>query len=365
MDSKYFKPLNTKTEGVTRRFDLADPEERKEYFSAKAGGAIEDIKKYLAKGTFVAYLLGKKNSGKGTYTKLFMEVVGSDKAAHVSVGDVVRSVEKIFQDSERAKEKEEVMKFLTSHYRGFIPLSEAISALESRSQEKLLPSELILSLLKMELDKQAGKAVFIDGFPRDLDQVSYALFLRDLMGYRYDPDFFVFINIPESVIDERMKYRVVCPSCQTPRNTRLFATKEVGYNAEKEEFYLKCDNPDCKDKGARMVGKEGDSAGIESIRGRLDKDDAVMDKAVGLEGVPKVFLRNSIPAGTAKENVDNYEITPAYSYKLGSDDKSVEVVEDSWVIKDDDGVDSYSLLAPPVAVSLFRQIADILNKFQE
>src|SRR3989344_2741491 len=333
MDSKYFKPLNTKTEGVTRRFDLADPEERKEYFSAKAGGAIEDIKKYLAKGTFVAYLLGKKNSGKGTYTKLFMEVVGSDKAAHVSVGDVVRSEEKIFQDSEREKEKEEVIKFPTSHYRGFIPLSEAISALESRSQEKLLPSELILSLLKMELDKQAGKAVFI--------------------------------NIPESVIDERIKYRVVCPSCQTPRNTRLFATKEVGYNAEKEEFYLKCDNPDCKDKGARMVGKEGDSAGIESIRGRLDKDDAVMDKAVGLEGVPKVFLRNSIPAGTAKENVDNYEITPAYSYKLGSDDKSVEVVEDSWVIKDDDGVDSYSLLAPPVAVSLFRQIADILNKFQE
>lgn len=364
MNSKQTPPLNTKVEGVTKRFDLSDPGERKEYFNAKAGKEIEDIKTYLEKGTFVAYLLGKKNSGKGTYTKLFMEVVGSNKATHVSVGDVVRNVEKIFQDNARVNEKEEVMRFLENHYRGFISLSEAINALESRSQDKLLPSELILALLKMELDKQAGKSVFIDGFPRDLDQVSYALFLRDLMGYRYDPDFFVFINIPEAVIDERMKYRVVCPSCQTPRNTRLFTTKEVGYDEEREEFYLKCDNPDCKEKGVRMVGKEGDSAGIESIRGRLERDDAVMDKAMGLDGIPKVFLRNSISADTAKDNVDDYEITPAYSYKLGSDGKNVEIVEDSWVIKDDEGVDSYSLLAPPVAVSLFRQIAGILNKFQ-
>jgi len=216
-------------------------------------------------------------------------------------------------------------------------------------------------LIKRELNKLEGKAVFIDGFPRDLDQVSYALFFRDLIGYRYDPDLFVFIHLPEAVIDERMKYRVVCPICQTPRNTKLFATAQVGYDEEEKEFYLKCDNPDCDKVGEHMVKKEGDDAGIESVRERINKDDAVMKKVMGLEGVPKVFLRNSVPVDKAKEYVDDYEITPAYSYELEKDGKTVKTIESPWIIKDDDSTPSYSLLAPPVAVSLFKQIAEILD----
>ena len=74
------------------------------------------------------------------------------------------------------------------------------------------------------------KALFIDGFPRDLDQVSYSLFFRDLIGYRADPDIFILIDVPNSVIDERIKYRVVCPKCHTPRNLKLLATKQVEYD---------------------------------------------------------------------------------------------------------------------------------------
>ena len=110
-----------------------------------------------------------------------------------------------------------------------------------------------------------------------------------------------------------------------------------------------------------MVGKKGDSAGIESVRDRLNKDDAVMKKVMELEGVPKVFLRNSIPVDEAKEYVDDYEITPAYSYELQKDGESVRTLESPWIIKDDDGTSSYSLLAPPVAVSLFNQISERLN----
>ena len=33
--------------------------------------------------------------------------------------------------------------------------------------------------------------------------------------------------------------------------------------------------------------------------------------------------------------------------------------EKPWIIKDDDGVDAHSLLAPPVAVSLVKQLAKI------
>ncbi len=360
MDNNNFPIFKTKIEGVTRKFDLSDPQERREYFDAKAGDEIKEIQEYLKDNTFVAYLLGKKNSGKGTYTKLFMEAVGKDRVAHISVGDVVREVGLVLQDEKRVGEKEEIVSYLKNHYRGFQSLDSVIEALGSRSQDKLLPTELILALIKWELDKLGGRAVFIDGFPRDLDQVSYSLFFRDLIGYRYDPDLFVFINIPETVIDERMKSRVVCPKCKTPRGLKLLATKEVGYDNKESTFYLKCDSQECG--GERMISKEGDEAGIESVRARLEKDDVVMEKVMGLEGIPKVFLRNSIPVDKKEEYIDDYEITPAYSYKLEKDGKTVKTLESSWIIKDDDGTPSHSLLAPPVVLSLLGQIAKILKE---
>jgi len=140
MDSSNFPLFKTKVEGVTKKFDLSDPKERREYFDAKAGDAIKTIQNHLEDNTFVVYLLGKKNSGKGTYTKLFMEMVGKDKVAHVSVGDIVREVSKIFQDDKRVEEKKEIEDYLESHYRGFQSLKSAIGALESRSQDKLLPT---------------------------------------------------------------------------------------------------------------------------------------------------------------------------------------------------------------------------------
>ena len=65
-----FPIISTKVKGLTKKFDLNSPEGRKVYFKAKAGTEIEKIKKYLDKNTFVAYLIGKKNSGKGTYSQI-------------------------------------------------------------------------------------------------------------------------------------------------------------------------------------------------------------------------------------------------------------------------------------------------------
>ena len=361
MKPKDFPIFKTKTEGVTETFDLSDPASRRKYFDAKAGDSIEIIQNYLKDNIFIVYLIGKKNSGKGTYTKLFMEAVGGDKIAHISIGDTVRDVTKIFQDDSKKEEQEEIKTFLKSHYRGFGKLDEALDGLIGHKQDTLLTTELILTLAKREIDRHKGKALFQDGFPRDLDQVSYSLFFRDLIGYRYDPDMFVFISLPEQVVDERMKYRVICPTCQTPRNVRVLATKEVGYDKEAKEFYLKCDNEDCKDKGTRMVGKKGDDAGIESVRDRLTLDGKVMEKVLELEGIDKVFLRNAIPVSKVEESVDQYEVTPAYSYELGEDGETVKTIESPWVIQDDEGIDSNSLLAPPVALVMIKQIADILK----
>lgn len=356
MNRPNFPIFKTKIEGVDQKFNLNDLDERREYFRQKAGEEIEKIRKYLDSGkTFVGYLLGKKNSGKGTYSKLFMEAIGGNHIGHVAVGDIVRDVHAGLSDTARKKELSEFMK---KNFRGFHSVEEVDKLIKGRSQSSLISTELILALLKYEISKRPRQAIFIDGFPRGLDQINYSIFLRELLGYRDDPDFFVFISLPTAIIDARIKTRVVCPICKTPRNTRLLATKEVGYDNNKKEFYLMCDNPSCN--GARMVPKEGDELGIESIHERLETDERVFNKLLELHGVLKIYLRNSVPVSEAAKFVDDYEITPTYSYERDASGK-IRVIEKPWVIKDDDGVPSYSLLPAPVALAMVKQIAKILE----
>ncbi len=353
MKNLEFPIFKTKSDDSSQKFDLTDSEQRKEYFEQKAGKEIKKIREYLKDRTFIVYLLGKKNSGKGTYAKMFREIIDPENIEHFSIGDMIRDLDEIAKDPER---KEEMYAFLKENYRGYMSLEEIINSLENRSTKNLLSSELILALVKREIAKRGRKALFIDGFPRGLDQISYSLFFRDLINYRDDPDFFGLIDVPESVIDERIKYRVICPSCQTSRNLKLLPTKKVG-RSEEGDFYLMCDNPNCKD--VKMVTKEGDELGIENIRDRIETDEKLMKKAFSLHGIPKILLRNSVPVKEAKEMVDNYELTPEYVYHYNNG--KIEVEEKSWQAKDDNGILSYSLMPPPVVVSLIKQLADVLN----
>lgn len=86
-----FELEKTKVDGVTDKFDLSDPGQRRIYFKKKAGEEIRKIREYLDERTFVAIMLGKKGSGKGTYVGLFRELFGEDKVGTVSVGDVTRA----------------------------------------------------------------------------------------------------------------------------------------------------------------------------------------------------------------------------------------------------------------------------------
>ena len=328
-----------------------------EYFELKAGKEIKAIKAYLASGkAFVGYLLGKKNSGKGTYSKLFMEAVGREHVGHVSVGDIVRDVHASLSDPEKKKQLSE---FLVKNYRGFHTLEEIDDLIEGRSQSTLVSTELIVALIKYEISQRPRQAIFIDGFPRGLDQISYSLFLKELVGYKDEPDFLAFIDVADEVIDTRIRFRVVCPICKTPRGTRTAPTQFVGYDKEKKEFYLMCDNPSCNK--ARMVAKEGDAQGILPIRARLEADDKIFAQLLKLNGVPKIYLRNSVPVEKAKEYIDDYEITPGYHFELDEATGAVTTLESPWVIKDDDGVPSYSLLPAAVALTLIKEIARVLQ----
>jgi len=78
-----------------------------------------------------------------------------------------------------------------------------------------------------------------------MDQVSYSLFFRDLIGFRDDADIMVFIDVPTNVIANRIAGRRICPICNTSRNLLLLPTNQVGYDPTQKEFYLLCDNPQC------------------------------------------------------------------------------------------------------------------------
>ncbi len=339
-----------------RKFDLSDPKGREEYFSFKAGNEIEKIRSFLDQSAFIIYLLGKKSAGKGTYSKMFSEVIDPEKIDHFSIGDMIRDLDKELEDE---KKSEELFDFLEENYRGWHSLEEIKDILKGRSTSKLLPTDLILTLVKREIAKRGRKVIFIDGFPRDMDQISYSLFFRDLIGYRDDADFFALIDVPEQVIDERIKWRRICHKCNTSRNLKLLPTSKVEYDKETGEFHLVCDNPGCD--GGRMERKEGDERGIAPIKERLDMDEKLIKQAFNLYGIPKILLRNSVPVNKAEEYVSYYELTPEYNYHFNEEKGEVEIKETPWTIKDENGVESYSLLAPPVVVSFIKQLADLLK----
>ena len=353
-----FPIFKTKVPGLKRKFNFNNPKERREYFQLKAGKEIKKLKEYFKKGnSFIVYLLGKKNSGKGTYSKLFAEAVGPDKVEHFSIGDMIRKVDEELEDKKRRKE---FIAFLEKNYRGNLSIKDLINLLEKRSTATpLLPTELILLLTKKEVSKKKKKTLFIDGFPRGLDQMNFTLFFRDLIGHREDENLFVLIDVPDKVIDERIKHRRVCPFCQTSRNIKLLPTSKVEYNLKKKEFYLFCDNPDCS--GRKMLPKEGDQKGIGPIKQRLKKDEELLGQAYSLYGIPKVLLRNSIPVSVAKQYVDDYEITPEYYYVWDEKKKKAVTKEKPWIVEDNEGHPSYSLLAAPVALAMIKQIVKVLN----
>ena len=352
-----FPIFKTKIRGANQKFDLTSPKERKKYFELKAGEEIKKLQKYLEKNSFIVYLLGKKNSGKGTYSKMFGEIVDPKKVTHVSIGDVVRQAHQdVLSDEDK---KEELIKWMEQNYRGYIPIEQTFRALLNRDTKSLLPTEFILALVKREISRLSKKSLFIDGFPRDLDQISYSLFFRDLVDYRQDPDIFVLIDVPEAVINERIKWRRICPSCQTSRNLKLLPTSRVSYDKKKKEFYLICDSSGCKKE--KMVPKEGDELGTKPIKARLKKDEELMKRALSLYGIPKVLLRNSIPVGVAKKFIDDYEITPEYSYQWSDKSKKVKIIKKPWKVLNDEKIPSYSLMPPPVVVSMIKQMVDVLH----
>ncbi len=356
MTKTNFPLIGAKTQDVTKVYDLTNPDSLQAYFQAKTGKEIEIIKKALEKRNFIAFFVGKKNAGKGTYSKIFSNLIGKEKIVHLSVGDLVREVHADWENYSKGEQG----KKLKSFYRGPLSFDEAVERFLGRSASKLLPSEFILAMLRVKFDELAGKSVFLDGYPREIDQISCSLYFKEIVGRGADQDMYILIDIPDSVINERIKFRRICPICQAPRNIRLLPTSIVEYDEKTKEYYLRCDNPSCNK--AIMVSKEGDELGIDPIKERLAKDQEIIDESFKLSGIPNILLRNSIPVSQAEELFDKYELTPAFSYQFDEQTKTVSTHESPWVVQDNQGVESHSLMPAPVVVALLKQMAKILTE---
>ena len=98
-----FPVFKTKSDKY-KKFDLTDIKSRQEYFEYKCGPEIKKLRAFLKNNTFIAYLMGKKSSGKGTYAKMLAEVVDKDQIAHFSIGDMIRSFDETMRDEGKKKE---------------------------------------------------------------------------------------------------------------------------------------------------------------------------------------------------------------------------------------------------------------------
>lgn len=316
-----FPVVSTKTSGVSKSFDLSTPEGRRPYFEAKVGKEIIKLRNYLSKSSVLINMVGKKNSGKGTYTKMFLEAVGVP-ATQLVVGDIVRT------------------------------------ANLTRTTEKLLPTEKILELVYKEAEKGVLPTVFLDGLPRNLTQIDQAIKIRERLGLPRGHDVFVLIDIPEVVMDERMKNRVVCPTCHTPRHPKLLLTRFLDQDLETGEFFLRCDKDGCDQ--SRMIPKEGDTLGIAAIRDRLVEDQMVMEELFERKEAKKIMLSATLPTELSNQ-VDDYEIHLIYDLIWNEKEKRVTPKAKKWLFKDDLGRDSYTLFPPAVTVHMIKEMVRVLG----
>lgn len=352
----HYPLVNTKRNGTHGTFNLNDPKERQEYFQAKANKEISSIKKYLENNTFVAFLLSKKSAGKGTYAQMLVDIFGNDKILHLSIGDLIRQIhQEIHEDNTK---KENLISYLENNYRGFMPVQEALEAFINKTQQKHIPTEFILAILKRKINNLQNKAILIDGFPRNADQISYSLYFREIMNLRPDPDFFIFLDIPTEAIDIRMKSRRICPVCQTSRNQKFLITKEI--IEENGNYYLLCDNESCPGyKKTKLTPKEGDQAGAKSIETRLQGEGALIEQANNLQGIDKIALKAFISTDIAKENVEEYELTPIHNFTT-KEDGTIETQSNPWILSDNDGTKVHSLHAAAAVLCLIYSIYDLL-----
>ncbi len=171
----------------------------------------------------IVIFLGPPGAGKGTQSQLLKERNGF---IQISTGDLLR---------EAVKNQTELGKL----------------AKQYMDEGKLVPDDLIISLIKEKLQEYADKNIIFDGFPRTIPQAESLDNLLSRLNKNVDA--VILFKIEDEEIVKRLTGRRVCPSCG--------AVYHMVYNPPKiDEICDRC--------GARLTQRDDDKE--EVIRKRLE-----------------------------------------------------------------------------------------------
>ena len=138
-------------------------------------------------------IFGPPGSGKGTYASRLMNRLG---IPHVSTGDLVR---------------EEI--------RNKTPLGKQIEKYSSSGT--LVPDEIITEILKKRLTTELSKGFILEGYPRTVGQAKELEKITKI-------DVVVNLNVPDSVIVDRLSSRLQCKKCGAIYNSKTMPPKVAG-----------------------------------------------------------------------------------------------------------------------------------------
>ena len=162
----------------------------------------------------IVILLGAPGSGKGTVAaKLAAE---NANLKHVSSGDLLRGA--VAKGTEAGKAAKDFME-----------------------AGKLVPDELIATMIKDVIAESEGDVtMLLDGFPRNVAQADI------LANTGAEIRSVVLIDVPDSVIQDRIAGRRTCPQCKAGYHVKALPPKVEGKcdNCEADLVIRKDDNPD-------------------------------------------------------------------------------------------------------------------------
>ena len=199
-------------------------------------------------------IFGPPGSGKGTYASRLMNKLG---VPHISTGDLVR---------------EEI--------RNKTPLGNKIEKYSSSGT--LVPDEIITEILKKRLTSAVSKGFILEGYPRTVGQAQELDKITKV-------DVVVNLNVPDSVIVERLSARLQCKTCGAIYNEKTM----------KPKFQGKCD----KD-GGELFRRVDDQP--EVIRERLKVYQEASEPVIGFYRAKHLLrdIRNEDPNADPEKVVE-------------------------------------------------------------
>jgi len=167
-------------------------------------------------------LLGPPGAGKGTYAKKLEEALG---IPHISTGDLLRL--EVASKTELGKKIEKTL-----------------------TNGELVSDEIMADYIEKIL-KENPNGVILDGYPRNMKQAKKLDELSRKL--KINLDYVINCDIDDEVIIERLKNRVVCPTCGRVYNL-------ISSPPKRDKV---CDND-----GTPLVHREDDNEDV--VRHRLD-----------------------------------------------------------------------------------------------